>query len=376
MKIFKIFAKNLINQSIGDNKWPKRYRSEFIEPGIVSYEDLGMGMIYVGNETLENMLDSFIGKPVVNEVHQDLTPKQAFKISNKDLESMADGVVYEVGKLPNGWYYCDMIIWDEETKNNIENNGYNVSCAYIVDKSGPNGTYHGLQYDEEVLEGTYTHNAIVENPRYEGAKIYPLPSSYQNSMADEAIQIITNAKGEDMRNKIFKHILNSVKGKTAKNAEPPKDDEKDKEKDEKENGLLNMEGAMIETEDGQQISLEEAVNAYKTMKENGGGQQKPKTLTMQDTVDVDGEMINVSDLVAACGAVKQNAEPPQDVVAEDVVDDPNKTAVQNSKPQKKANHFKIVKNAAERTQEERVLVNTKTDRLKRGRERYGTKEAN
>lgn len=373
LKIYKIYYNNKsLNDQLKNGRWPKRYRAEFIEPGICSYEDLGMGIIYVGSEALDKMNASFIGKPVVNELHQDLTPEQAFKLSDKDLESMADGVVYEVGKLENGWYYCDMIIWDEETQNNIDMKDYTVSCAYIVDKVGSEGKHHEIHYDEEVLNGTYTHQCIVSNPRYEKATIYELPSTYQNNRADDVIKLYKNSKGEKDMSKIFRYLFNSKDVKKLKN-QPEEDDknkktEKPPEEDDKE--MKNMEGAMIEV-DGQQIPLEEAVQAYQAMKSNGEGEQ-PRQLTAEDQVDVDGELVNVSDLIAACQGRKQNAEPPQDEAAETVVEEQD--TVQNSKGAKKKgkDFFKIVRNAAKKEIEERVYVNTTADRFKKGNERYGS----
>lgn len=378
MKNYRIIIKNSSKtEQIKNSNWPKRYRSEFIEPGICSYEDVGAGIIFIGSDTLDKMNPSFIGKPVINGVHQDLTAEEAFKLSNEDLESLADGVIYEVGKLPNGWYYCDMIIWDEETQKNIEENDYSVSCAYIVDDVGKKGTYHEIPYDEEILEGTYTHNAIVESPRYEGAKVYELPSDYQNSRADEVCEILKNSKGETMKSKIFKHLLNSVKNKCGskkknikKNAE--EDIKKDPEKEEDDDEMMNMEGAMIDVE-GEKIPLDEAVNAYKSMKDNQDDDEEVENLlNAEDEVDVDGEKVNVSDLIAAYQTRKQNAEQAQDVEAEEVVEEQD--TVQNSKKKEKSKHFKMVKNAVQKTQKQKIYVNTTDERFQRGKDRYGSKK--
>lgn len=363
MKTYKIKVKN----SVPQNDWPKRYRCEYIEPGIISYEDVGAGVLYVGSEALDKMQESFIGKPVVNEEHLDLTANEAFKLSDKDRETLADGIVYSVGKLSNGWYYNDMLIWDKETQRNIDEKNYSVSCAYVVDQVGPEGSCHGVRYDEEVLNGTYTHNAIVKNPRYEGSKIYELKTKENES---SIMEVYKNCKGENM---FFKHLMNSVQNKksvqnTKNSVDPEKKDtppEKEKENSD-ENSMMNMEGAMIEVE-GESIPLEEAVNAYRSMKENQDQEDQIQKLNMEDEVDVDGTPVKCSELVAAYKGMKQNAETPQDVQAEEVVEE--QQAVQNSK---KKNHFKIVKNAAKQTQEEKVYVNTRDDRIQRGKKRYGS----
>lgn len=332
-----------------NEKWPKRYRAEFIEPGIISYEDIDQGKVFVSRDALNRMLESYIGKPVVNFLHQDLTPEQAYKLSDDDLESMADGVVYNVGKTDSGWYFCDMIIWDEETQKNIDNRDFSVSCAYTVDKVGPAGQYHGIEYEEEVADGTYTHMAIVDNPRYEEATITELPNSYQNSTADSLSKVLLNSKESNM-GKIFKFFNKK------------KENEEKEEKDE----VINMaKDAFIETENGEQVPISELIAAYKSKKENAG-----QHMNMEDEVDIDGEKVSVKKLYESYAAMKEekeNSEDPQDTVAEKSVDE----TLQNSKPEKKNESFKIIKNAASETGEVKMMINTRTERLKKGKAKYG-----
>lgn len=135
----------------------------FIEPGIVRYEDVGD--VLIKKETLDQMAQSFVGRPVFNEKHQETT--------SKDFSSgRADGVVSRVWYDPSdAWFWADVAIWDPETKENCRN-GYSLSCAYDVTQwSDSGGSYHNIPYAREVMGGTYTHLAIVPNPRYEGARI-------------------------------------------------------------------------------------------------------------------------------------------------------------------------------------------------------------
>lgn len=354
-----------------NEKWPKRYRAEHIEPGIISYEDVDQGKVFVSNEALNRMNDSYIGRPVVNFLHEDLTPEQAFKLNDNDLESQADGVVYDVGKMDNGWYYCDMMIWDEETQKNIEDRDFSISCAYTVDEVGPSGQYHGIDYDEEVTEGTYTHMAVVDNPRYERAKIYELPTTYQNATADQIAKVLYNSKEESNKMAIFKFLSNSKKKN--QNQEPPPDPKKDDDE------VVNM-GAdsYIEVENGEQVPVSELVAAYKSMKDNAGGDDDTM-MNMEDMVDVDGEQVSVKDLYDAYNSANQNknAEPPQDVVAEPMVKENQKPVAKATpeNPEKKNKNFKLIKNAAGSDfGGVEPALNTKQERLKRGKERYTLKK--
>ena len=143
------------------------FNMRFIEPGLVRYEGAGQKMdVLVQKPALDSMVQSFLGCPVFNELHRD--------VSTKDFSrGKADGVISRVWFSPDdGWFWCDAVIWDEETRANIRERGYSLSCAYNVLKwSETAGRHNNVPFDDEVLAGQYTHLAIVPNPRYEGARI-------------------------------------------------------------------------------------------------------------------------------------------------------------------------------------------------------------
>jgi hypothetical protein len=146
-------------------EWPEKFTCNYIEPGLVSYENEGLGKCYVDKPALEKMQATFIGKPVVDKKdHVDgMTPA--------DLDKVAKGYVTDV-YYADGWFWADFIVFDDKIKDDIKNKKYSVSCAYEVraaDDKG--GIRNNISYDQEVLDGFYTHLAIVPNPRYNGAKI-------------------------------------------------------------------------------------------------------------------------------------------------------------------------------------------------------------
>lgn len=362
-KTYSIIIKN--NK---EENWPKRYRSEFIEPGVISYEDIGAGMVFVSSSALDKMANTFIGKPVINEVHQDMTAEEAYKLSNDDLEAKADGIVYAVGKTSDGWHFCDMIIWDSETKKNIEENGYSVSCAYVPTEVEGEGECHGVPYDEEVINGVYTHNAIVKNPRYERAKIYELP--LQNCKE------LYTLKGVDMNNKqsVFKHFFNSVKKTTQKTPQKTKQNVKSKQNSEDpknpEEEMMNMEGAFIKIGD-EEIPLEEAVEAYKKSKEVSENSE----LSPEDVVDVDGEEVSVAQLIEAFSKSRENEDQNEEEENEESTEEEKENECgeepkENSKDKKK--YFSVLKNASSATKPVKKYVNSKTERFERGKNRYGS----
>lgn len=278
----------------GDSGWPKLYRCSFIEPGVVFYQDLGDAgeTILVQKPALDAMMKSFVGKPVINFVHKDVTPDTVAK-------GEADGIVSKVWfDEPSGWYMAEFLVWDELTQRNCESALYSVSCAYeptSVEDQG--GTYHNLPYHEEVLNGEYTHLAVVANPRYEGARIFVnskggstmswkfwAPKATRKNAADldpmtcgvdvdgEKVtlqQLYDAVKPEKSQLEMSddtvlevegkEHTLGSLKdayrNKLKKNAEPKKDEPK---KEEKANGESEAELRKGEAAKNDDLSAEEA----------------------------------------------------------------------------------------------------------------------
>jgi hypothetical protein len=129
---------------------------------LVSYEDVGAGIANLPKATIMAMLPSYIGKPVVID-HIDVTPK--------DFKDHAVGYITRAWFDDySGWAYCAFILTDDKAKLKVTQ-GYSVSCAYDVIKTGPGGEYHAIKYDETILEGTGTHLALVTSPRYEDCRI-------------------------------------------------------------------------------------------------------------------------------------------------------------------------------------------------------------
>lgn len=145
--------------------WPEFYIARILEPGLVSYEDVGAGIAMLSKETIVSMLPSFKGKPIIDKRHKDVTPK--------DYEKYCVGYVTRT-------FYDDIINWgcvefmlkDDEAKKSVAN-GYFVSCGYDNCITGRGGEWHAIPYKEEILGGVGNHVALVESPRYEGGIITP-----------------------------------------------------------------------------------------------------------------------------------------------------------------------------------------------------------
>lgn len=331
------------------NAKPKSYRAYYITPGLADYTAEGIGTVLIEKEALDKIDLTYVGKPVVNMEHTDKEPEELFELSkNSKPEEFADGIIAATGyDVESGWYWMDFLVWDQETQDNIDH-GFSVSCAYdVTEVDNVGGSYNNIPYAEEVLDGEGLHLAIVPNPRYERAYVI------QNSKSEE----------ETLKIKWFKK---APAKKTVKNAEP-----EEKKEDEGEE-LENAEG-YVENEKGEQTPISELVNMYKEKMSNKCG---GKVYNMDDEVEIDGKRMSVKNLIAAVEEEDEeeleNAEPAQDDDAEEVVDETKQMS--NSKKTVKNGNFKKVKNAAQKADEtfKPKNLNTVSERLDRGKSRYGT----
>jgi len=306
------FTPGAHSNALGKN-WPKEYDCRFIEPGLINYDDMGAGTALVRKEALDNMAQSFKGCPVLFKLHDDVSP-ETFK-------EQACGLVNEVYyNANNGWYHAKFFIWDDATKAGILSGKYSVSCAYIpTDTNTDGGIYNNINYDMEVKNGEYTHLAIVENPRYNGAKIFINSKTGGNVMKEKVSKALSELKnainemfGKDpqkaaagkeadvvQRLDSLISLLNDIKnedagetdeekkkrleleGKEKKNAEDEKkkeDDEKKKAEDEKKNADADAADKLKkekENEDAEEKKKdEEKKNALLADKEKADADQK------------------------------------------------------------------------------------------------------
>ena len=140
----------------------RQFKSRFLVPGLVKYD---YGVCLLTKENADKFIQGFIGCPVVIN-HQTVTDDNAKAVSVGNIFS-----VWFDEK--DGYYWCNGIINDKEAIDLI-NKGYSVSCQYTITEysdSETNALHNGNPYDKIIENGKPEHLAIVNNPRYEGAKI-------------------------------------------------------------------------------------------------------------------------------------------------------------------------------------------------------------
>lgn len=183
----------------GEYRWNiaadgKRFRSRFIEPGLVSYRDTEKGGIeLLRKETIDAAIGSAIGNPLTCD-----HPKGGVVTSENRLNlehGIVDAVDYDVS---DGWYYADGTADTEEAKGRMRNNE-KPSCGYVVTSFGPGGKYHGIQYDREITGIHFNHLAIVKKPRYEGSnfRLNSIENPTSTTMFKFLQNVVKRLKGAD-----------------------------------------------------------------------------------------------------------------------------------------------------------------------------------
>lgn len=132
------------------------FYARHITHGISAYSG---GNTLITKQVLDDMNDSFEGKPVV--------------ITHKDWEKQTPvGYVVKSFYLPqDGYYWAEFIIDNQQALNFIKNQNFRVSNGYKANSLGAGGRYHDIDYKEEVLSGEYLHLALTSEPKFAEAII-------------------------------------------------------------------------------------------------------------------------------------------------------------------------------------------------------------
>ena len=352
------------------SQWPKEYTCTFIQPGLISYEDVDMGKVLVQKPALDKMLNTLIGKPIT------YSKDHINGMVANDFDKVAQGIVTKAWfDDKTGWYMCSFLAWDDDLKREIEQKKYSVSCGYSVINMVDGGNYNQILYDKEVLDGTYTHIAIVPTPRYNGAKI--LLNSIGGSMFEKVIGWFSNSQKDD---------------KTGKQQ-------------------INPDVDSLEI-NGQRILIKDIVSEVKKSKEF----LNRKEINPESTLEIDGMPMTVKEIIECyknCKNIKNESEGKKDAKPEDKKELGEEMETEEEKKKKKdlknaeeeeakkeeeekekkksekekedlknainKEHFVSLKNSIKQGQNTPIeednsnSVDTFEDKIKRGNERYSSK---
>lgn len=157
--------------------------------GVAEYEENGQpSRILIVNETIQRMNPSYAGKPVY-ALHQET-----------DLETLhedSDGYVFE--SFYNKWDGCHWakFVVSTDAGHDAIDRGWKLSNSYVVTNAAGGGSWHNVQYDEEVRDGVFEHLALVPNPRYEES-IVLTPEEFRayNERKERELKTLQNSKSK------------------------------------------------------------------------------------------------------------------------------------------------------------------------------------
>ncbi len=321
-------------------QFPQKYYARHMQPGIAKYAD---ETILVDTGQMQAMMPSAIGKPVY-VLHNDVI----LETLKEDMHGIISGSFYND---LDGWAWFEFMAIDDIAFQAIANK-WSVSNAYIPTESGPAGEWHNCPYDRQILNGEFTHLAIVPDPRYEGACIFSADEfkSYQAALR-ERLGELQNSKSQSEGKKTMKLWKNK-----------------------KEEVTTVDEDTMVELQNGKSASVKEMVAALelRNAEEKDKAEEEKKN---SQKVMVNGAEMTVDELMNAYCALKNEKDEEEKKNAESEKEDEEgekKNSKDGDGDGDEVDHFKELKNAHTKQENQTVVIETSMDKIERGRQRYGS----
>jgi hypothetical protein len=322
-------------------KFPELYVCNHLQAGLCGYSN---ETILLSQDAMARMAPTFNGKPVYI-LHQD--------VEFDKMKQDAVGYVADTWLAGDGWLWSRIIITDDEAHKVIAE-GYSVSNAYNPTEFKGGGMHHNLPYTREIMNGEFTHLALVPDPRYEDAKVYTLEeyqarnTTLMNSLEPKPPANQPAKKGNFML-KFFKNQKTEVDASEADIVE-----------------YTNAKGETVTR------SLSEMVNAVE--------EKEKANKAMKNKVMVNGEEMTVADLVKKYEEMENEDKDDKDADKENEgdedQDDADAEAEEREEEEKKNAKAKAdaIRNAAGNAPSRTVVIETRTTQLNRGKSVYGTKK--
>jgi hypothetical protein len=176
---------------------PQVYYGLHLAPGVAEYKENILDLdskqsgeptrILLTSDFAKRMDPSFAGKPVYVRHVED--------VNLQNLQEEADGYVFKSFYNPlDGMHWVQFVVVSDKGHAAILN-GEVLSNAWLPKDFVAGGKYHGVDFDAEMVDGEYTHLAIVPNPRYKES-IVLTPDEYKEYCEEKKVQLaaVTNAE--------------------------------------------------------------------------------------------------------------------------------------------------------------------------------------
>lgn len=112
----------------------------------------------------------------------------------------------------DGFHWAKIAIWGDEGLAAV-NRGWTLSNAYKPTNTTGPGQWHGVPYDEEILDAEYEHLAIVPDPRYAESMILTPEKfkAYNDSKAADLKRYANSKEKKPMGLKVYKRVVENTK---------------------------------------------------------------------------------------------------------------------------------------------------------------------
>lgn len=361
------------------SKFPQEFYCRHIQPGLCGYGDEN---VLVDTDAVKRMLlNNAVGKPVYI-LHSDASHEDRLRNLKEESAGYITGSFYNEA---DGWGWFKFLAVDDSAHSAIAN-GWKVSNAYVPTEWGIGGTKNNVRFDREVLNGYFTHLAIVPDPRYEDACIMTPEEfrAYQANKKQELVQLqnakTDSAKGNQMLPK-FSFFKNERKEVSSIDAE-----------------------TIVEYDAGKVATVGEMINALKEKKNSSDDEAAKKKADEEDEkkaaekknaeedekkkrdelensiVDVGGEKITVKELANRHAAMKKNEADKEDEDKKKKDEEEKANALKVAEEKKNGqSFFNDLSNAqfkamAGAAAQQAVQVETAQDRVARGKSAYGSQQ--
>ena len=314
---------------------PKVYYGLHFVTGVAQYSD-DKDRIYIGEECAKKMDTTFAGKPVYVK-HKE--------VNLEKLQEEADGYVVESFFNPlDGKHWAKFVVVSDAGHEAIMN-GWKLSNAYTINKTGEGGRNHNIEFQCEVLDAEYNHLAIVQEPRYEESVIMtPEDFKKYNLSKENELKVLTNSKEKPI-NQVKEKIM--FKFFTKKEVE----------------NSVDIENASVVLKNGKEVSVKDLVdlaNAKNESEEKEAKEKEEKELE---------EKKNAAEKEAKEKEEKENSEKEAKEKAEKEEAEKKNAAEKEAK--EKEEKMNEIKNAME-SQAKVEVVDISVNKIARGQRLYGS----
>lgn len=244
------------------NERARVYYCKHMTAGLTGYANnpAVKGNVLVTSEVMQKMAPSLVGVPIyVGHVDDNSTQKEVGRIADSKYCS------------GDGYLHAKMLICDDEADRLI-NQGWSVSNGYTPTNKAGSGTHNSIAYEQEVLDGSFFHMALTQNPRYEKAEIFTEDeySSYMKNLDQKMLnskgeKVLPESKSQDkisVNNSKSEHMTEeTIKNDVEKVEKKEPNDKKQNEAKEPEKKKPDFMNEKVTVND-KEMTVKELVNAY------------------------------------------------------------------------------------------------------------------